>query len=311
MSHTSLNPEEATKFLLASYTPLTHVSASAIQCFHDCERKFFDRYVLKEREPGTDATDLGTAIHDVLESYVRDGKAIDQDTPEGRIAAGALPYIPAPNTPSIACEISLDELPLRDPCALPFKGFIDLLDTRGAIPVLTDYKTSSNLKKYAKKPEELKTNLQLVIYATHVFDNYPCDVLELRHIYLQTKGETGGAPATSGPNSLEVGSKAPTVSVKGSAFPSNPVGVCLEVKALITREEAKAFFDNNVRPVVKAMLEASQGKASTLKKNMSFCFSYGQACSAYSSCSNPNREVQLSPEMQKLIENLKGNNYED
>lgn len=286
MSHTSLTQEEATKFLLASYTPLTHVSASAIQCFHDCERKFFDRYVLKEREPGTDATDLGTAIHDVLESYVRDGKAIDQDTPEGRIAAGALPYIPAPNTPSIACEISLDELPLRDPCALPFKGFIDLLDTRGAIPVLTDYKTSSNLKKYAKKPEELKTNLQLVIYAAHVFDNYPCDVLELRHIYLQTKGETGGAPATSGPNSLEV-------------------------KALITREEAKAFFDNNVRPVVKAMLESSQGKASTLKKNMSFCFSYGQACSAYSSCSNPNREVQLSPEMQKLIENLKGNNYED
>lgn len=279
MSHTSLTQEEATKFLLASYTPLTHVSASAIQCFHDCERKFFDRYVLKEREPGTDATDLGTAIHDVLESYVRDGKAIDQDTPEGRIAAGALPYIPAPNTPSIACEISLDELPLRDPCALPFKGFIDLLDTRGAIPVLTDYKTSSNLKKYAKKPEELKTNLQLVIYAAHVFDNYPCDVLELRHIYLQTKGETGG--------------------------------VCLEVKALITREEAKAFFDNNVRPVVKAMLEASQSKASTLKKNMSFCFSYGQACSAWASCSNPNREVQLSPEMQRLIESLRENNYED
>lgn len=262
--------EESTKFLLAAYTELGHVSASAIQCFEDCEKKFFDKYVLKEREPGTDATELGSAIHDLLEHYVSKGIVFDTTTTEGRIASGALPYIPAPKTAGIACEISLDELTLSTPCDLPFKGFIDLLDTRSDVPVLTDYKTSSNPKKYAKKAAQLKTNTQMVIYAKHIFDKYECDSVMLRHIYLATKG---------------------------ASFTS-------VVEIIVSREEIDIQFDSKIRPIIKKMKLASLKKASEQDKNFSNCFAFGTVCASISTCKNENRRVVISDEMEALLKTL-------
>ena len=262
--------DDSSKFLLASYTPLAHVSASAIQCYQDCQKKFFDKYVLKEREPGTDATELGSRIHDVLEHYIQDGSIIDDTTTEGRIAAGAIPYIPMPKTEGVGCEVSLDELPLQEPCVLPFKGFIELLDTRNDVVVLTDYKTSSNPKKYGKTPEQLRTNTQMVIYAKHVFDNYDCDRVVLRHIYLQTKGK-------------------------------NYTGLS---EVVVSRSEINRIFDNEIRPIIKEMKEASLRKASEQEKNFNFCFSFGAICPSIGTCKNENRKVVLSDEMESLLKAL-------
>ena len=262
--------DESTKFLLAAYTPLAHVSASAIQCFEDCEKKFFDKYVLKEREPGTDATDLGGEIHDLLENYVENGTPIDTSTKAGMIASGAIPYIPLPKTEGIGCEVTLDDLPLKEACVLPFKGFIDLLDTREDVIVLTDYKTSSNPKKYGKTAAQLKTNTQMVIYAKHVFDNYDCEKIVLRHIYLQTKGKNYTAP----------------------------------VEVIVTKNEIDRFFDSKIRPIIKDMKEASLKKASEQSKNFSFCFSFGAICPSINTCKSENRKVVISDEMEDLLKAL-------
>lgn len=262
--------EESSDFLLATYTPLAHVSASAIQCYQDCEKKFFDKYVLKEREPGTDATDLGGQIHDLLENYVKNGTVINTDTRAGEIAAGAIPYIPLPKTEGIGCEVSLTDLPLREACALPFKGFIDLLDTREDVIVLTDYKTSSNPKKYGKTAAQLRTNTQMVIYAKHVFDNYDCEKIVLRHVYLQTRGKI-------------------YTSV---------------VEVIVTRREIDRFFDSEIRPVIIEMKQASLKKAAQQNKNFSFCFAFGAVCPSISTCKKPNRRVVLSDEMEDLLKAL-------
>ena len=262
--------EESSDFLLATYTPLAHVSASAIQCYQDCQKKFFDKYVLKEREPGTDATDLGGQIHDLLENYVKNGTVINTDTRAGEIAAGAIPYIPLPKTEGIGCEVSLTDLPLREACALPFKGFIDLLDTREDIIVLTDYKTSSNPKKYGKTAAQLRTNTQMVIYAKHVFDNYDCEKIVLRHVYLQTRGKT-------------------YTSV---------------VEVIVTKREIDRFFDSAIRPVIIEMKQASLKKASQQNKNFSFCFAFGAVCPSIGTCKKPNRRVVLSDEMESLLKAL-------
>ena len=263
--------DDSTKFLLASYSPLEHVSASAIQCFQDCGKKWFDKYVLKERDPGSEATDLGGEIHDLLERFVKDGDVIDSSILAGKIAIGAIPHIPSPRTAGVGCEVSLDDLPLREACALPFKGFIDLLDTRAAgTIIITDYKTSSNAKKYAKTADELRDNIQLNIYAKHVIDNYDCEKVVLRHIYLQTRG---------------------------GSYTS-------VVETTMTREDINIFFDKNIRPIIQEMKEASLDKATDQKKNFDSCHSFGVTCASISSCKNPNRNVVLSPEMESLLKSL-------
>lgn len=268
---TTLTFDQATDFFLSAPRALSHVSASSIQSFQDCESKWFSRYVSREREPGTTATELGSEIHDFLEAYILTGVLPDQENPAGVLASLALPYIPEPLLENVGAELDLDQLPLQEPCAVPFKGFIDLLDTRDEENiVLTDYKTSSNVKKYGKSPDELRTNTQMVIYAKHVFDNYPeASTLTIRHIYLQTKGSS----------------------------------ICKEVSVEVSRSEVDEQFVA-IRGIVSDMVEASKKKVSELKKNTSFCFAFGQLCNQKSACDNPNREVPRSKTIETLIKSL-------
>lgn len=269
----TLNQQQAEEFLYAVYRPLSHVSASAIQTYQDCPRKWFSRYCAREREPGTVATELGSQIHDFLEAYTLTGAFPDLTTDAGRLASLALNYIPAPMSNNVGAEIDLDELPLEDACAVPFKGFIDLLDTRDEKSiVLTDYKTSSNIKKYGKSPEELATNTQMVIYAKHVFDNFrEAETLTIRHIYIQTKG--------------------------GS--------LCKPVEVKVHREQIESSF-TSIRSVVQEMKTASENKAEELRKNLNHCFAFGQLCPMKNECENPNRIIPRSDKMEELIKSLGG-----
>lgn len=269
---------EAENYLLAEYRPLTHVSASCIESYLSCPRQFFDKYCLREREPGSEATDLGGIIHSLLEAFIRDGIDIDSSTPEGKITTGALPYLPAPKSEGIFCEVSLDDLPLKDACSLSFKGFIDLLDIRNPAAILiTDYKTSSNIKKYSKTSEQLAENIQLLIYAKHVVDNYPCEKIILRHIYLQTKGDI----------------------------------YTLVVETVLAREEVNFIFDSTIRPLVDEIKLASTKRASQQKKNLQHCHAWGATCSNLPACLNPNREVSQSSYLKALCEDLKETNNEN
>lgn len=54
-------------------------SHSALECFEQCPRKFYHKYILREKEPVTDALRRGRAVHEALERYLL--RSMDADIP--------------------------------------------------------------------------------------------------------------------------------------------------------------------------------------------------------------------------------------
>jgi hypothetical protein len=113
----------------------------------------------------------------------------------GPVAAAGKHLLPEPG------EGLLVELPLEAPAltaaGVPFKGFIDLLNLRGAaegVVRVTDHKFTSDIDKWAARPSDLATTrhehgIQMVGYARWVSARWPwVERLELEHLYFQTKG---------------------------------------------------------------------------------------------------------------------------
>ena len=50
---------------------MKHVSASQITTFRDCERKWYFEKIVGLTRPSTGSTELGSAVHAVLEGYLR------------------------------------------------------------------------------------------------------------------------------------------------------------------------------------------------------------------------------------------------
>ena len=71
---------------------IQHVSASQFKTFSRCKRKWFiEKCTDVPRPEPSKAMVLGTAVHAVLEEYLRDGVVPDEETRAGRIAAAGLP----------------------------------------------------------------------------------------------------------------------------------------------------------------------------------------------------------------------------
>lgn len=162
-----------------------HVSASQITTFRDCPRKWYlDKIVGLER-PSTPATALGSAVHAVLEAYLRgEVDSLDGDTEAHRIAQQGFDHLPRRGD-HLDIELSLEsDMPLSD-AVVPVKGFVDLIDHESG--EIIDHKTSSN-KRYTKTSRELATNVQMVLYASAYFARYPeRDRVTLTHVYYGTR----------------------------------------------------------------------------------------------------------------------------
>jgi RecB family exonuclease len=165
---------------------LPHVSASQITTFRDCPRKWYlDKIVGLER-PSTPATALGSAVHAVLEAYLRgEVDTLEGDTEAHRIAQQGFDHLPQRGG-HLDVELSLEaDMPLSD-AVVPVKGFIDLIDHESG--EIIDHKTSSN-KRYTKTKKELAVNVQLILYAAAYFRRYPeRERVTLTHLYYGTRG---------------------------------------------------------------------------------------------------------------------------
>lgn len=135
------------------------------------------------------AMQLGTDTHSQLESYLKEGTSPDTEKDHGRIAAKGLRKLNELNIEplKVEVEVSLEKLPLREPFVIPFKGYIDVLD-RDSNHIL-DHKTISN-NRSALSEDELKNNIQMIVYAKHFLDNKE-DATEVRitHLYFNTKNK--------------------------------------------------------------------------------------------------------------------------
>ena len=162
---------------------IQHVSASQFKTFSRCKRKWFiEKCTDAPRPEPSKAMVLGTAVHAVLEEYLRDGVVPDEETRAGRIAASGLHLLPE-GVLEIETEIKLQDI---EP---PLVGFIDVLDlTEPWCPTVIDHKTTSSWD-WAKTEEELRCDPQMISYARYALDECAAaDAVEVCHIQYKTKG---------------------------------------------------------------------------------------------------------------------------
>lgn len=150
---------------------LTRVSSSSINKFDaahpfGCPRRWWFNYVAKLEERATPNQELGVEVHKHIETFLTIGP---NDVPMSDKAAallgksyfylegliGKAEYVEEPFTTTLAGVLAT--------------GFVDVVTKTGII----DWKTSSNVKKYSKTEEELRTDTQMLIYARAFHSNLP------------------------------------------------------------------------------------------------------------------------------------------
>jgi RecB family exonuclease len=144
----------------APRTPMPF-SASRISTWIRCPTRAAWQYIAGYPEEGTDATELGTAVHDELERIKKNPGALPNMLDEiGAIAAEALPHVA--------------DLSLEDGASIEGEfTFQGRHKWRGKIDIekpgdLRDYKTTSDFR-WMKTPEELMADPQAILYAERMF----------------------------------------------------------------------------------------------------------------------------------------------
>jgi len=163
--------------------PLTYVSASQIQMFIDCPRKWYLTYVLGMKQPATAAQILGTAIHTEAENYLKFQIEPDVSTKAGLIFSRGISLLPEPKQ----CVVEHGFETTIGGSPIPIKGFIDVYYQTDDEFVVLDHKTSSS-KQWIKSEAELAINPQLITYAAYAFENlWDGDTVTVSHVYYGTK----------------------------------------------------------------------------------------------------------------------------
>lgn len=173
------------------------VSPSQLKLFlFGCERKWGFTYILKLRAPSGRGAALGTRVHNQLEKYLRDGKQLDFTEMDehgvypAEIAATGLQHLPAPQSHGLKIEgyfkFQVPECP-----SVIFRGYKDYTCTpevrTDGLPHVGDHKTCGNWE-YALSADDLKGDIQAIIYAKHELLKYPdAPAVTLQWGYLGTK----------------------------------------------------------------------------------------------------------------------------
>lgn len=148
-------------------------SPSQIKTWQECPSKWGYEYLAGKRSPPTGATTLGTETHKKLEDYLRGGKPFATAGPAATLALSLLKLTPSPRHPGLKVEHPFQILlapgaargfmdvfiPLPQPALLP-KDY----PFSHRVPVVLDHKTTSNVERYAKTVEDLKSDPQAIIY---------------------------------------------------------------------------------------------------------------------------------------------------
>lgn len=233
---------------------LTKLSVSSIEAFDNatpfgCQTRWHFEYVQGVKGPPDASLQLGTLVHTSIEEYLKTGvnglhpvavrgkHLIDQYV--GRV---------------VAVEQGFDNLVIS---GLPFRGKIDLI--AGSPREIVDWKTSSDIARYAKTVGQLKSSVQLNVYAHWYFAGAPgVDQVKASLVYFQTKG-----------NKAE------------------------RVSADITRSEAATKFAA-LEPLVEAMIEAGNLPVEATTPDFDKC-GMARGCPHRKICPHYKQHTQLLP----------------
>lgn len=192
---------------------LWSVSPSQVDSYRKCPRYWFNAYVLKDRGPTPEFMFRGTAIHAAIETYLKTGEVpielAASDDPSGKLwqvmefVQAAIPHLPKPIIDPYWDEwkkkgdggLMLEQAGEIGTWVDPGDGsgggptwfqYIDLVEAYPDRATITDTKTTSDFR-YAKTPEELSHNVQLIANAKWLFSISDYTKVTLRHLYLLTK----------------------------------------------------------------------------------------------------------------------------
>lgn len=176
------------------------LSASQVGKYLECNRRWGWEYLERIRPPAHPSAALGTRVHSLLEAWLKDGVLPPEDTHEGKIAREGIPHLPPPHVAKVEGSFQVET-----PGGFRWKGFIDASHfmtpdgewsppgwhVPGAIPVIVDHKTTSNIKQWAKTEDMLRTDVQSQLYAYRGFElaaeaGCTTDLVALRWVYYQT-----------------------------------------------------------------------------------------------------------------------------
>ena len=170
---------------------LSHVSPSQFKTFALCRRKWFiEKCTGLPRTPATKGQALGSAVHAELEAWAKSEPEPKGTTDRVRaladLARGLIGDLPS----AVSGGEALIErkLWLRDDIDPPMLGFVDVLDGRGDVVSVVDYKTTTSIAKYGLDADALAVDVQLVPYALWAMRELDRDVVEVAHLQIQTKG---------------------------------------------------------------------------------------------------------------------------
>lgn len=160
------------------------LSASQIETYQDCPRKWAFKYIEKLPQPESDSLKLGKDTHAVLEAYLKTGKPPSMFTKAGQVALLGIPYLPKPGKAEVEGHFVFEHNGIN------YQGYIDFeyLDPEDKTPVIGDHKTTSNLF-WVKSQAELLQGVQPLVYAKNAFLKYKSDSVKLKWIYYQTTGK--------------------------------------------------------------------------------------------------------------------------
>src|SRR5271166_4554171 len=246
------------------------LSASQVQTFSDCQRKWAWKYVAGVEEPPSPAAELGRAVHAELEKYLRGGE-INFTTEVGYIAAAGLEHLPKPGTLGLRVE---EEFHFEGPSGHSYLGYKDLevpgVVQLAQIGIVYDHKTTSDLK-WQKTEDDLKKDVQATLYAVDYFRNHPDEAdVELRWVYYQTKN------------------------TKKSAV----------TRLRVSQEQAWQRF-LEIEQIAQQMGDASTKRALELAPNVNHCSAYG-GCPHQGRCNlSPFDKMRSHVEQNKLTMLLK------
>ncbi len=168
-----------------------YCSASQVEKYELCPRKWAFRYVDGIEDEKSDAAELGTECHEQLELWLRDGRQIDLTKRSGKIVVVGLHLLPSPGTPGLVTEREL----LFEMGGHKWIGYTDY-SILGANPrpIVGDHKTTGDFR-WMKSAEKLRTSDgQAALYAAEAMLETGADAVDLQWNYFRTKGAPKAEP---------------------------------------------------------------------------------------------------------------------
>ena len=175
------------------HTPPPYVSASQMAKIDveaapetSCERRYGFQYVMGFPDPAGAAAKLGGEVHEHLENFLEHGKPLPPGR-AGRIAFTAIDY----------AKEALRHKPLEverkfehTEDGITYLGYVDVgwLHPAG-MPVVRDWKTSSDPARYGLRTDTMMDNPQAVLYARQALTRFNTDRVMLDWVYMKTRGE--------------------------------------------------------------------------------------------------------------------------